>query len=103
MTRPVYDCKDPNCWTCQQAFRTREGLTAQVVEEARRVVEAEKDLNQVIGKVPTLDTGTDEGDDAISEAHDQNVTDAEMDMIAMVVRLSNAVGELDAFNSKQIS
>ncbi len=101
MTRPVYDCKEPGCWTCQQAFRTREGLTAQVVEEARRVVDAEKRANDLMGRAPTLDTGTEEGDDALSEAHDQNVSDAEMDMIAMVVRLGNAILALDAFTSKQ--
>lgn len=99
MTRPVYDCKDPNCWTCQPAFHTREGLTAAVVEEARAVRDAERDLDAIIGKPPTLDTGTEEADEALSEAHDQNVTDRECDLMAMIVRLSNALGVLDAFNA----
>lgn len=102
MTTPVYDCGKPDCWACHHRFRTREGLTSIVLEGARAVVEAEKDLNQIIGKPPTLDTGTEEGDDALSEAHDENVTEAEQDMIAMVIRLANALGALDAFavNSK---
>ena len=66
MTRPVYDCKDPNCFTCRMAFRTSAGLTAQVIEEARRVVEAEKDLDQLLGKKVDCNTGDEEGDDAVA-------------------------------------
>lgn len=96
MTRPIYDCNDPNCYTCRMAFRTVEGLTAAVVEEARRVVEAEKASDDLLGKHFAEDT-----DDAVLEAHQQNQTEAEQDFIAMVVRLANAVGKLDAFISKQ--
>jgi hypothetical protein len=98
MTTPVYDCKEPNCWACHHRFRTREGLTSIVVEEARAVVEAERDLDQLIGK-NFEETGDDEGDDAVIEAHNKNVQEAEQDMIAMVIRLANAIGQLDAFTA----
>lgn len=94
MTRPVYDCKDPNCFTCRMAFRTVEGLTAAVVEEARAVVEAEKDADALMGKELPEDA-----DEALADAHAQNVQEAEQDMIAMVVRLANALGALDAFRA----
>lgn len=103
MTTPVYDCGKPDCWACHHRFHTREGLVSIVLEEARGVVEAEKDLDQIIGKPPTLDTGTDEGDDALQEAHDQNVTDRECDMIAMVIRLGNAILALDTFQSNSLA
>lgn len=99
MTTPTYDCGQPNCWACHHRFRTREGLISIVLEEARAVVEAEKDLNDIEGRAPVLDTGTEEGDDALAEAHEQNVSDREMDMIAMIVRLSNAFHQLDAFTA----
>jgi hypothetical protein len=102
MTTPTYDCKEPNCWACRHRFRTREGLVSIVLEEARAVVEAEKDLDQIVGK-EFPDTGDDEGDDAVIEAHNKNVQEAEQDMIAMVVRLANAIGQLDAFQSKPLT
>jgi hypothetical protein len=93
MTRPVYDCKDPNCWTCRQVFHTREGLTTAVVEEARRVREAERDLDKLLAK----EADGPDGDDAVQETREQNVTEAEQDLMAMIVRLSNALGALDQF------
>lgn len=96
MTTPTYDCGKPNCWACRQRFHTREGLTSIVLEEARAVVEAERDLDQITGKNFEV-TGDDDGDEAVMEAHSQNVQEAEEAMIAMVVRLANALHALDQF------
>lgn len=100
MTTPTYDCGQPNCWACKHRFRTREGLTSIIVEEARAVVEAEKDLDQIAGKNLT-ETDDDEGDEAVLEAHSQNVQEAEEAMIAMVIRLANAIHDLDKFSAAQ--
>ncbi len=96
MTRPVYDCKDPNCYACRMCFHTREGLTAAVVEEAREVREAERNLNYLLARHADRPYETEEEDEARNNA----VGNAEMDLMAMVVRLSNALGALDTFQSQ---
>lgn len=95
MTRPVYDCGAENCDQCRRAFRSTEGLTALVLEEARAVIAAEVDLQAVVTRHAERPART----DAQFEKQLDETREAEQDLVAMVVRLANAMGKLDAFTA----
>jgi hypothetical protein len=99
MSRPVYDCGAENCGQCRRAFRSVEGLTALVLEEARAVISAEADLQEVVKRHADRPAATDEQ----FEKQMDETREAEQDLVAMVVRLANAMGKLDAFQSQPVT
>lgn len=98
MSHPVYDCGVESCEQCCRAFRTVEGLTAIVIEEARSVISAEADMQKILAKQADAAGWSDARIDVMDEAF----REAEQDMIAMIVRLGNAMLKLDARSKSSI-
>lgn len=99
MNRPVYDCGVESCDQCRRAFRSVEGLTAIVLEEARAVIAAETDLQAVVTRHADRPAST----DAQMDKQMDEMREAEQDLVAMVVRLANAMQKLDAFQSQPVT